>query len=329
MARTTVSVPLSIRRDAPSPIVRQIADQLVALVRAGTLPAGERLPPVRMLAGFLRVNRNTVAKVYAALERQGWIESVRGRGTFVRSGPSPDPAALAAYADRLLAEAAAYGMGVEEVHELISGRAAVRRDGARSPRVGFVECNPSDLAYFTRQLAARLRVPLVPVLLADVPRAATGLDIVATTLFHVEEVRARLPSHDVIGLMAAPDFRTLDAVAHLPSGSRIALVCATREGVKSKERSIRAVGIPRARIRSATLQHPARLHAALAGADVVLASPKVLERLSGQIPPRARVIPFASVLGEGAVGVLEQRIQTWRPRRRRPGSLGRSRSHSR
>jgi len=316
-----VSVPLYVHRDAPSPIVRQIADQLVALIRAGTLPPGERLPTVRLLAGFLRVNRNTVAKVYAALERQGWIESVRGRGTFVGSGPSTEPAALIACADRLLAEARTQGLGVEEVRELITVRAAERPQEGRSPRVGFVECNPSDLAYFTRQLAARLRLPLVPVLLGELPGAAGALDIVATTLFHVEEVRARLPFHDVIGLMAAPDFRALDEVAHLAPRSRIALVCATQEGVKSKERSIRAVGIAQARIRTATLQHHAQIHAALADADVVLASPKVLERLSGEIPSRARVIPFASVLGEGAVGLLEQRIRTWRPRRRRGGKV--------
>ncbi|HLA24219.1 MAG TPA: hypothetical protein VJ206_02400, partial [bacterium] len=223
-----------------------------------------------------------------------------------------------------LAEAEARGLGVEEVRGLITARATERRDGAALPRVGFVECNPSDLAYFTRQLSARLRLPLVPVLLADVPRAAESLDIVATTLFHVEEVRARLPSHDVIGLMAAPDFRTLDEVAHLPPESRIALVCATQEGVQSKERSIRAVGIRRARVQAATLQRPERLRAALRRADVVLASPKVLERLAGQIPPQARVIPFASVLGEGAVSLLEQRIRTWRPRHgRRARSLTR------
>jgi len=316
-------VPLDVRRDGPAPIARQIADQLASLIRGGTLAAGERLPPVRVLAGFLRVNRNTVAKVYRDLERAGWIESSRGRGTFVTaappgdSRPRGDAGALAAYADRLLAEALARGWGAGEVHALIDARAAERPQGTRSPRVGFVECNASDLAYFTRQLSARLRVPLTPVLLADVPGRASGLDIVATTLFHVEEVRARLPAREVIGLMAAPDFRTLDDVAHLPPQERIALVCATQEGVESKERSIRAVGIARTRIRTATLSRPDRLRAALRDADVILASPKVLERLAGQIPARVRVIPFASVLGEGAVRLLEQRIHAWRPDRRR------------
>lgn len=304
---------MRVRRDGPQPIVGQITDQLVALIRGGQLAPGDRLPPVRVLAGFLRVNRNTVAKVYAALERDGWLVSTPGRGTFVPERvPARPPADLVPLVNRLLAEAASRGLSAGDVARLVESRAAARPATA-APRVGFVECNPSDLAYFTRQLSDRLGHPLIPVLLADLPGQAGALDIVATTLFHVEEVRRRLPRHEVIGLMAAPDFRTLDEVAHLPPHTRIALVCATQEGVRSKERSIRAVGIPRPRITPATLQHPDRLRAALRDADVVLASPKVLERLADQIPARARVIPFASVLGEGAVALLANRVRAWRP----------------
>lgn len=311
---STRTIPaLRVRRDGPRPIVGQITDQLVALIRGGRLAPGDRLPPVRVLAGFLRVNRNTVARVYAALEREGWLVTAPGRGTFVPervpTGHSPD---LVPLADQLLAEAAARGLSAEDVRRLVESRAAAQPARA-APRVGFVECNPSDLAYFTRQLTDRLGHLLIPVLLADLPAQAGALDIVATTLFHVEEVRRRLPRHEVIGLMAAPDFRTLDEVAHLPPHTRIALVCATQEGVRSKERSIRAVGIPRPRISPATLQHPDRLRTALRDADVVLASPKVLERLADQIPSRARVIPFASVLGEGAVALLADQIRAWRP----------------
>lgn len=328
-------MPLAVRRDGPLPIARQIAEQLVGLIRSGSLRPGDRLPPVRVLAGFLRVNRNTVAKVYAQLERDGWLATTRGRGTFVRE-TAPQAAAVGAgrvaagaaageadpglipLADRLLREAASRGLTEADVAHLVSSRASVLSAGA-GPRVGFVECNPSDLAYFSRQLGERLGHPLRPVLLADLDRAAPELDLVATTLFHVEEVRARLPRREVIGLMAAPDFHTLDEVAHLPRGSRIALICATAEGVRSKERSIRAVGVPGSQIVTATLQQPDRLRPALRGAHVVLASPKVLERITSEIPPRSRVIPFASVLGEGAVALLAERIRSWRPRRvRRP-----------
>ena len=66
-------MPLRVQRDGPLPIAEQIAEQLMTLLRSGRLRAGQRLPPVRVLAGFLRVNRNTVGKVYAALERTGFF----------------------------------------------------------------------------------------------------------------------------------------------------------------------------------------------------------------------------------------------------------------
>lgn len=315
-------MPVRVRRDDPLPIAEQIADQLIALIRAGTRRAGDRLPPVRVLAGFLRVNRNTVAKVYAALEREGYVITTPGRGTFVSTIPQvPSDDALTPLADRLIAEAAARGIDETALRALIAERAALRERGAR-PRVGFVECNPSDLTYFSRQLAARLRVPLIPVLLSDLSRVSASVDLVATTLFHVEEVRRLVPRREVIGLMALPEFQTLDAVAQLPAHIRVALVCATEEGVRSKERSIRAVGIERPRLLTATLEQPARLRTVLRRADAVLASPKVLERIQEQIPARARVIPFGSVLGEGAVALLEERIRAWRPARtgRHPSS---------
>jgi len=306
-------MPLRVRRDGPLPIAEQIAAQLRGLIRAGRLRAGERLPPVRVLAGFLRVNRNTVAKVYAALERDGALVTTQGRGTFVAAVSSrPGEETLGPLIDRLLDEAAAHGIGEAELHALVVGRAAQRARADR-PRVGFVECNTSDLAYFSRQLAARLRVPPVPVLLSDLPRAASTLDLVATTMFHVEEVRRLLPHHEVVGLMAMPELSTLEVVAQLPSDAKVALVCATEEGVRSKERSIHAVGIRRPNLMTATLQQEGKLADVLRRADVVLASPKVLERLSARIPSKARVVAFASVLNDGAVGLLEDRIRAWRP----------------
>ncbi len=314
--RTIQPSALRVARDAPLPIADQIADQLTSLIRTGKLRAEERLPPVRVLAGFLRVNRNTVAKVYKSLKRVGVLTTTIGRGTYVAATSDlPDREALAPRVDHLLDEAARLGLPEAEIRALLAERAALRQP-AGGPRVGFVECNPSDLAYFSRQLTSRHRVPLVPVLLHDLPRAARGLDLITTTLFHVEEVRRLVPQHEVVGLMALPELTTLDAVAHLPARSRIALVCATLEGVRSKERSIRAVGIERPHLMTATLHNPSRLRAVLRQADVVLASPKVLERIEPEIPRRARVIPFASVLSEGALTLLEERIRVWRARRR-------------
>jgi GntR family transcriptional regulator len=67
----------------------QLVEQVKTAVASGTLQAGDPLPPIRPLAEELRVNRNTVAKAYAELERLGVIETAAGKGCFVRAAAAP------------------------------------------------------------------------------------------------------------------------------------------------------------------------------------------------------------------------------------------------
>lgn len=67
----------------------QLVEQVLLAVASGALRAGEPLPSIRPLAEQLRVNRNTVAKAYAELERQGVIETAAGKGCFVREAQTP------------------------------------------------------------------------------------------------------------------------------------------------------------------------------------------------------------------------------------------------
>ena len=67
------------------PVYLQIADQVRYAAASGKLRHGEPLPALRPLAEELRINRNTIAKAYAELERQGIIETIPGKGFFLRS----------------------------------------------------------------------------------------------------------------------------------------------------------------------------------------------------------------------------------------------------
>ena len=71
------------------PVYLQLVDQVKAAAASGAVRAGEPLPSIRPLAEELRVNRNTVAKAYAELEHQGVIETVAGKGCFIRATHSP------------------------------------------------------------------------------------------------------------------------------------------------------------------------------------------------------------------------------------------------
>jgi GntR family transcriptional regulator len=66
----------------------QLVDQVKAASASGTIQPGEPLPGIRPLAEQLRVNRNTIAKAYTELESQGIIETIAGKGCFVRANQS-------------------------------------------------------------------------------------------------------------------------------------------------------------------------------------------------------------------------------------------------
>ena len=79
---------LKINFKSGMPIYLQIVDQIKAVAASGALRPGEALPSIRPLAEELRVNRNTVAKAYAELENQGVIETLPGRGCFLKENQS-------------------------------------------------------------------------------------------------------------------------------------------------------------------------------------------------------------------------------------------------
>ena len=71
------------------PVYLQVVDQVKSAAASGALRTGEPLPSIRPLAEQLRINRNTVAKAYAELESQGVIETIAGRGCFLKENHSP------------------------------------------------------------------------------------------------------------------------------------------------------------------------------------------------------------------------------------------------
>ena len=74
---------------AGKPVYLQLADQIRYAAASGGLRPGEPLPALRPLAEELRINRNTIAKAYAELEGQGIIETIPGKGFFLKQNQSP------------------------------------------------------------------------------------------------------------------------------------------------------------------------------------------------------------------------------------------------
>ena len=89
MTDGTEAVRFQLNFKSGKPVYLQLVDQVKAAAASGAVQAGEPLPSIRPLAEELRVNRNTVAKAYAELEHQRVIETIAGKGCFVRAGAAP------------------------------------------------------------------------------------------------------------------------------------------------------------------------------------------------------------------------------------------------
>lgn len=110
----------------PTPIYAQLERAIRFAIATDKLRVGEQLPTVRQLAVDLKINANTVAKVYVELERAGIVETRRGIGTFVRIG-QPATAMMAmrndrerelrAFVERIVSEAYSLGFSLDEVVE--------------------------------------------------------------------------------------------------------------------------------------------------------------------------------------------------------------------
>jgi GntR family transcriptional regulator len=107
----------------PTPLYAQLERSIRAAIASERLRVGDRLPTVRQLAVDLRINANTVAKVYAELERAGVVATQRGIGTFVHEISTSRPSTrrrdrereLRPLVDRLLADASAIGISLQEI----------------------------------------------------------------------------------------------------------------------------------------------------------------------------------------------------------------------
>lgn len=71
------------------PVYLQLVEQVRYAAASGALRPGEPLPSIRPLAEELRVNRNTIAKAYTELESQGVIETIPGKGCFLKQNNTP------------------------------------------------------------------------------------------------------------------------------------------------------------------------------------------------------------------------------------------------
>lgn len=111
----------------PMPLYAQIEQGIRGLIARGKLREGEQLPTVREMAVLLKINANTVAKVYAELETKGILTTKRGVGTFITKPDIKESIRdrkreLSELSEKFLTDSLSLGFSLEEIIQSISSQ---------------------------------------------------------------------------------------------------------------------------------------------------------------------------------------------------------------
>jgi GntR family transcriptional regulator len=315
---------LTVNRHSQLPIHVQLKAQLTHLIQAGQLLPGTQLPTVRQLAGFLRINRNTAARVFADLERGGYVMCERGRGTFVaqpRAGagaPPPRMNTLARFVDETLAQAQQLGFDGPEFAAALYTRAhAAPAPDPRKLRALFTECNRPQLRQFSRELEQTLPLEVDMLLVKDLerryrqsPSFLGRYTLVVTTFWHIHEVQKLLRKADieVVGLMAEASLETLMRLMALPEGTKVGVACHEWTGSQNVKLSIENAGLRNIQIVVGCGAEPASLKRMLLEARVVVCSGLVDGKIRALAPKGTEIIVDNRTLDKGGMEMLRQRM---------------------
>lgn len=182
------------------PIYQQLVDSIRAAVKKGTLAPQQQLPTVQELSQQLGVARGTIKRAYDELDREGLVEKVQGRGTFVRYQPgssgSSKEQAMAAI-DDMLVRLERMGFSTAEINIFLNLKLRERSEQESLVKVAIVECNPENLSNLADQLRVIDGMDLYSFSLDNVQqypyKLTEGFDLVVTTAEHAPYLNSVLP----------------------------------------------------------------------------------------------------------------------------------------
>lgn len=317
-AQITPPSGLRVNPQSTVPVHVQLQTQIRHLISTGNLKAGMQLPTVRQLAGFLRINRNTVARALAALHQDGYLESRQGRGTFVIDRPPTREGRAARSLERLVEDALARARRLGFTHEELLATIAAHAPSNRASRPAkiralLIECNQPELSHYREQLEQELPLHVDRLLVeefraraASDPEFLKGYRVVITTFFHIHEVKQASPADapPVVALLSEANISTLLRLTELPEGTTVGLVCNTPNGSQNLLSSVQSAGLAHLIPVLASADDPWSIDRMLEKTRTVVCSEQSADRVLERVPPDVEVILCHRRLDEGGIEML-------------------------
>ena len=300
-------------------------EQIKHLILTGGFAAGSRLPSIRALAGYLRVNRNTVARVISALEREGYVESRRGSGVYVTEPPvAAEDLKRQEVLEKVMDLAAARDVPVEELAYALLARAGVR--APEKVTVLFVECNGPELEQYKTELQEQLPVAVEAVMLEDLEDRLEGSvwgeesvsqppwRLAVTTFYHVHEVERLMQPRGIetFALLTEATLDGLKRLSELPEGTFVGVVGNSRTCTENLLRSLEGAGLDHLDLFQ--IQEDEEGRARIERAKVVVCGSVVAPKLKTLgLPGGTEVIVQDRTLSKGGVEMLGRLLRQLPP----------------
>jgi DNA-binding transcriptional regulator YhcF (GntR family) len=308
---------LAVSRDGSLSIHVQLLEQLKQHIAERTWHPGAQLPSVHHLAGSLGVNSNTVRAVYRELERDGFIVSKHGRGTFVAAdAPSMQDAQqkVADLMDDVVVHARHLGLSPDELARLAFLRARMFTQRSTPVRLLFTECNPAEVDFFAKTISEWTNVSPSAFLLEELKHKGrqffATFDLLVTTLLHAEELQKMAgPGRRVLGLLTQPSYDEVVArLIPLPRGTRIAVVCLTKPTTEKFVSALLGMGLTHLKFWKVLLNDRKALAQAFRHADQIYVSRQVKSVRKEPWPVERPVNEYVTVLDTSALRLLRRCI---------------------
>jgi len=291
--------------------------QIKHLILTGSFEVGSRLPSIRAMAGFLRVNRNTVARVFSDLEREGYVDSRRGSGVYVVEPPvDVEDIKRQEVLERVMDLAAAQGVPVEDLAYALLARAGAKPQ-EKTP-ILFIECTRAELDQFSSELEEQLPVEVERVLIEDLFDRVSGVEalpwrLAVTTFFHIHEVQEVVEPHGIeaVALLAEATLESLQRLMELPSGTPVGVVGWGRTCMENLSRSIEGAGLDHLDFVQVNVdQGPEEVLAALGRVRAVVCASVTARRLRERgVPEDLEIIEEDRILDQGGIEMLGRMLR--------------------
>jgi GntR family transcriptional regulator len=317
---------LKLNRKNKLPVHSQLKAQLVYLIQSGQMRAGTQLPTVRQLAGFLRVNRNTVSKVFSEMQREGYLSCEPGRGTFVSAAKAKSESKvesmhkLLAVVDEALDRAVKLGFSPEELFLTLYARtqaSPAASGGKKKVKALFIECSRPELEMFSAELKKEVGIQLDSMLVGDFAKTVEKdleslrrYGLIVTTFYHIREVQGLLEDSgmEVVALMVDTSIETLMRLTSLPEGTRVGVACTTRAGAENMKLSIQRAGLGHLRVIIGCVEERSSLQKMIAEASVVVCSSLVESKLRTLVPKGKEIIVDNKKIDKAGIEMLRSRL---------------------